>query len=127
MMELQLQSWHWESSSSSLPDAKTRAAGNRRRTTKTHRHQKAEQHFRQNLQAGGNNPRRPNGRLPGNISAGLPIHMVGIYIDANYIFWETMKNRMEGEMINAYQKMVDRMQLAGVLRQLQEVHSKKKT
>ena len=25
-----------------------------------------------------------------------------------------MKNRMEGEMINAFQKMVDRMQLAGL-------------
>jgi hypothetical protein len=30
--------------------------------------------------------------------------MVGIHIDANYIFCETMKNRTEGEMINAYQK-----------------------
>ena len=40
--------------------------------------------------------------------------MVGIHIDANYIFCETMKNRMEGEMIKAYQKMVDRMQLAGL-------------
>jgi hypothetical protein len=40
--------------------------------------------------------------------------MVGIHIDANYIFCEKMKNRTEGEMINAYQKMVDRMQLAGL-------------
>ena len=40
--------------------------------------------------------------------------MVGIHIDANYIFCETMKNRTEGELINAYQKMVDRMQLAGL-------------
>jgi hypothetical protein len=40
--------------------------------------------------------------------------MIGIHIDANYIFCETMKNRTEGEMIKAYQKMVDRMQLAGL-------------
>jgi hypothetical protein len=40
--------------------------------------------------------------------------MVGIHIDANYIFCETMKNRTEGEMINAYQKMVDRMLLSGL-------------
>ncbi len=40
--------------------------------------------------------------------------LVGIHIDGNYIFCEMMKNRMEGEMINAYQKMVDRMQLAGL-------------
>ncbi len=40
--------------------------------------------------------------------------MVGIHIDTNYIFCETMKNRMEGEMIKAYQKMVDRIQLAGL-------------
>jgi len=40
--------------------------------------------------------------------------MIGIHIDANYIFCETMKNRTEGETINAYQKMVDRMLLAGL-------------
>jgi hypothetical protein len=53
--------------------------------------------------------------------------MIGIHIDANYIFCETMKNRTEREMIKAYQKMVDRMQLVRqrALRQLQEVHLKK--
>jgi hypothetical protein len=40
--------------------------------------------------------------------------MIGIHIDANYIFCETMKNRTEGKMINAYQKMVDLMQIAGL-------------
>jgi len=40
--------------------------------------------------------------------------MVGIHIDVNYIFCETMKNRTEGVMIKAYQKMVDRMQLTGL-------------
>jgi hypothetical protein len=38
--------------------------------------------------------------------------MVGIYIDANYIFCELVKNRTEGEMITAHQKMVDRMEIA---------------
>ncbi len=40
--------------------------------------------------------------------------MVGIHIDANYIFCKLMKNRMEGEMITAYQKMVGRMEIAGL-------------
>jgi hypothetical protein len=40
--------------------------------------------------------------------------MVGIHIDANYIFCELMKNRTEGKMITAYQKMVDRMEAAGL-------------
>ena len=42
--------------------------------------------------------------------------MVGIHKDANYnyIFCETMTNRMEGEMINAYQKMVNWMEIAGL-------------
>ena len=40
--------------------------------------------------------------------------MVGIYLDANYIFVEPMKNRTEGEMMRAYQRMVDRMKRAGL-------------
>jgi hypothetical protein len=40
--------------------------------------------------------------------------MVGIHTDANYIFCKLMKNRMEGEMITAYQKMVDRIEIAGL-------------
>jgi hypothetical protein len=40
--------------------------------------------------------------------------MVGIHIDANYIFCKLMKNRMEGTMITAYQKIVDRMEMAGL-------------
>jgi hypothetical protein len=40
--------------------------------------------------------------------------MVGIHLDANYIFCELIKNRMEGKMINAYQKMVDRMKILGL-------------
>jgi hypothetical protein len=40
--------------------------------------------------------------------------MVGIHTDANYIFCKLMKNRTEGKMITAYQKMVDRMEIAGL-------------
>jgi hypothetical protein len=40
--------------------------------------------------------------------------MVSIHLDANYIFCELMKNRMEGAMITAYQKMVDRMEISGL-------------
>ncbi len=40
--------------------------------------------------------------------------MVGIHLDANYIFCETMKNRMEGEMISAYQNIVNQMKAAGL-------------
>ena len=54
------------------------------------------------------------GAFPVTSQRGYQYIMVGIHIDANYIFCETMKNRTEGEMINAYQKKVDRMQLAGL-------------
>jgi hypothetical protein len=37
--------------------------------------------------------------------------MVGIHLDANYIFCKLMKNKTQGEMINAYQQMVNRMKL----------------
>ena len=40
--------------------------------------------------------------------------MVGIHLDANYIFCELMKNQTEGEMITAYQKMVDRIKLSAL-------------
>jgi hypothetical protein len=35
--------------------------------------------------------------------------MVGIHLDVNYIFCKSMKNRTKGEMITAYQRMVDRI------------------
>ena len=54
------------------------------------------------------------GKFPVTSQRGYRYIMVGIHIDANYIFCETMKNRTEGEMITAYQKMVDRMELAGL-------------
>jgi hypothetical protein len=37
--------------------------------------------------------------------------MVGIHLDANYIFCELMKNQTNGKMITAYQKVVNRMKL----------------
>jgi hypothetical protein len=40
--------------------------------------------------------------------------MVGVHLEVNYIFAKPMKNRTGGEMIKAYRKMVDRMQLAGL-------------
>jgi hypothetical protein len=40
--------------------------------------------------------------------------MVGIHLDANYIFCELMKNRTEDKMITAYQRMVDRMAISGL-------------
>ena len=54
------------------------------------------------------------GAFPVTSQRGYRYIMVGIHLDANYIFCETMKNRTEGEMITAYQKMVDRMILAGL-------------
>jgi hypothetical protein len=37
--------------------------------------------------------------------------MGGIHLDANYIFCNLMKNRTKGEIITAYQRMVNRMKL----------------
>ncbi len=54
------------------------------------------------------------GAFPVPSQCGYRYIMVGIHIDANYIFCELMKNRTEGKMITAYQKMVDRMEIAGL-------------
>ncbi len=40
--------------------------------------------------------------------------MVGIHLDANYIFCKLMKNRMENKMIKAYERMVWRMKKIGI-------------
>ncbi len=40
--------------------------------------------------------------------------MIAVHLDANYIFVEPMKNRTEGEMIRAYQKIINRMKVAGL-------------
>jgi hypothetical protein len=40
--------------------------------------------------------------------------MVAIHLVANYIFNEPMKNRTEGQMMAAYQKIINRMRAAGL-------------
>jgi hypothetical protein len=47
------------------------------------------------------------GTFPITSQRGYRYIMVGIHLDANYIFCELMKNRTEGAMITAYQKMAD--------------------
>ncbi len=54
------------------------------------------------------------GASPITLQRGYRYIMVGIYIDSNYIFCELMKNQTEGQMIAAYQNMVDRMDVAGL-------------
>jgi hypothetical protein len=54
------------------------------------------------------------GAFPVTSQRGYRYIMVSIHIDADYIFCKLMKNRKEGEMITAYQKMVDRMEIAGL-------------
>jgi hypothetical protein len=53
------------------------------------------------------------GAFPVTSQQGYQYIMVCIHLDANYIC-EPMKNRTEGEMINAYQKIVDRMEISGL-------------
>ncbi len=54
------------------------------------------------------------GAFPVTLQQGYQYIMVGSHLDANYIFCELIKNRMEGKMINTYQKMVDRMKISGL-------------
>jgi hypothetical protein len=54
------------------------------------------------------------GAFPVTSQQGYRHIMVGIHIDANYIFCKLMKNRTEGKIITVYQKMVGRMEIAGL-------------
>jgi hypothetical protein len=54
------------------------------------------------------------GTFPVTSQQGYRYIMVGIHLDANYIFCKLMKNRTESKMITPYQKMVDRMKIAGL-------------
>ncbi len=54
------------------------------------------------------------GAFPLTSQQGYRYIMVGIHLDANYVFCELMKNRTEDEMITAYQRMVDRMAISGL-------------
>ncbi len=53
------------------------------------------------------------GAFPHTSQHGIHYIMVVIHLNANYIFAKPMKNRMEGEMIRAYQKILNRMKAAG--------------
>ena len=54
------------------------------------------------------------GKFPYLSSKGNRYVMVGIHVDANYIFQEAMKNRTEAQMVAAYQRMFQRMQDGGL-------------
>jgi hypothetical protein len=52
------------------------------------------------------------GAFPHTSQCGNHYIMVAIHLDTNYIFAKPMKNRMEGEMIRVYQKILDRVKAA---------------
>ncbi len=54
------------------------------------------------------------GAFPHTSQCGNHYIMVAVHLDANYIFAKPMKNRMEGEMIRVYQKIINRMKAAGL-------------
>ena len=54
------------------------------------------------------------GRFPVQSSKGNRYMMVLVEIDSNYIDAEPMKNRSEGEMIRAYQALLERIKSTGV-------------
>ncbi len=54
------------------------------------------------------------GAFPMTSQRGYMYIMVGIHLDANYIYCNLMKNRTEDEMISAYQRTVGRMEVSGL-------------
>jgi hypothetical protein len=54
------------------------------------------------------------GTFPYTLQQGNRYIMIAIHLDANYIFCKPMKNRLEDEMIKAYQKIINRMKVAGL-------------
>ncbi len=54
------------------------------------------------------------GAFPYTLQQGNHYIMIAIHLDANYIFCEPMKNRLEDEMIEVYQKIINRMKVAGL-------------
>ena len=54
------------------------------------------------------------GKFPYLSSKGNRYIMVAYHTDANYIFQEPMKNRTEMQMIASYQRIMDRMNAAGM-------------
>jgi hypothetical protein len=59
-------------------------------------------------------PTDQTGAFPMTSQRGCRYIMVGIHLDANYIYCKLVKNRTEDEMISAYQRMVDRMEDSGL-------------
>jgi hypothetical protein len=54
------------------------------------------------------------GMFPYTLQQGNRCVMIGIHLDANYIFCKPMKNKSEDEMIEVYQKIINRMKAAGL-------------
>ncbi len=54
------------------------------------------------------------GAFPHTSQCGNRYIIVAIHLNMNYTFAEPMKNRMEGEMIRVYQKILNRMKAAGL-------------
>jgi hypothetical protein len=54
------------------------------------------------------------GAFPHTSQCGNHYIMVAVHLNANYIFAKLMKNRMEGEMIRVYQKIINRMKAGGL-------------
>jgi len=54
------------------------------------------------------------GKFPVCASSGNKYIMVMVHIDGNAILVEPMKNRSEGEMIKAYQALINRLNRAGI-------------
>jgi hypothetical protein len=52
--------------------------------------------------------------FPITLQQGYQYIMVGIHLDANFIFCKLTKNKTKGEMINACQLMVNRMKLLAI-------------
>jgi hypothetical protein len=54
------------------------------------------------------------GAFPHTSQHGNHCIMVAVHLDTNYIFAKPIKNRMEGEMIRVYQKIINRVKTAGL-------------
>jgi hypothetical protein len=54
------------------------------------------------------------GAFPFTSQQGNRYIMVAIHLDANYIFVKPMRSRLKEEMIRAYEKIINRMRLAGL-------------
>ena len=52
------------------------------------------------------------GPFPHTLQWGNKIVMVAVHLDANYIFAKPMQNKTDGERLEVYQKIIDRMRRA---------------